>query len=276
MVDWRDGQFDLPGEDAFSKYFVLEDVDSVNDYPQVSSVYPHIPRILTSPIYDVAVYREGPLNIAHRFFRGKLARLGGYWSAIDGASMMGDQSIEPGAQLADRKDDALCYIDFSPQFEVDVFKRHLRLKGEWQAKVDSFAVKYNLGGAVGLHVRYTDKKPTEQLDRLIENLRANYSGRNIFLATDNAEVLDLLTNQGFQIISTEKFLPEDANEGLHQYALRNNRPDLAARVMEESILDMWLLSKCDVLMYQGNSSFSKISKALRTDSQKSIDWLNDC
>jgi hypothetical protein len=48
------------------------------------------------------------------------------------------------------------------------------------------------------------------------------------------------------------------------------------RFFEDSIADMWLLSMTGMLYWQGNSSFSYISKILKNDSANSattVDWL---
>ena len=65
-------------------------------------------------------------------------------------------------------------------------------------------------------------------------------------------------------------MPE-GKRGLHQWALDEKRDDVKEQMFKESIIDMYALSRCGFLLYQGNSSFSCMSDELR-DHMKSDDW----
>ena len=45
-----------------------------------------------------------------------------------------------------------------------------------------------------------------------------------------------------------------------------------SKMIKSSIMDMWLLSRCKTLFYQGNSSFSRISHLLHSNKNACHDW----
>ena len=75
------------------------------------------------------------------------------------------------------------------------------------------------------------------------------------------------------LILFPKYKPNLKGEGLHQWALYNHAEDLKYEIFEQGVLEMFLLSKCHYLYYQGNSTFSNISKTYHTNQNNCYDWL---
>jgi hypothetical protein len=172
------------------------------------------------------------------------------------------------------KEDIVFYADFCPQFDKLTFLNHIDLKPVFKKAIEKMAEELGLyQNTIGIHIRSTDKKPTksiDEIDRHIDSL--NLKNHCLFLATDNAEVKSYFDKKYGNVLNSGAFLPADMQSGLHQWALYGGNSGRLAGIFKESIIDMWLLSKCEYLLYQGNSSFSTISKTLHKDNNKCIDW----
>jgi hypothetical protein len=96
----------------------------------------------------------------------------------------------------------------------------------------------------------------------------------IFLSTDNPEVEKLFQKTFSDIITLPKELPiySENNMGTHQYAIRTGNYEAVDAMFKQSVMDMWLLASCEFLIYQNNSSFSKISAILKPDKTKISSW----
>ena len=71
-----------------------------------------------------------------------------------------------------------------------------------------------------------------------------------------------------------KFIPDvDGSEqggGIHHWSQKNNKPEMAEVIFKESLLDIWLLSRCEFLLYMDNSTFSTIAVTLHN--KKVVSW----
>lgn len=96
----------------------------------------------------------------------------------------------------------------------------------------------------------------------------------IFLSTDNVDVEKEMTIVfGERIVKYPQFLPSDLNgRGIHHWAFKHN-VDNKKQMFEEALADMWILSMCKYLFWQGNSSFSLMSCVLKKDKENIFDWL---
>lgn len=292
-VDWSDGQFGEKGRNVFYDFFTLKGIDHLVDLEEIRgqeslSYYPiQWKDNLEKSIYDLfEVVEKNYLRRFPTFFyrRNRLSMLNGYWRKITssnnyGANVIGDMfnplNSPYGSQLSyNKKENVLVYADFTPFFHDETFLNHIQLTQNLELKVADFSQRNNLNtNTIGIHIRSTDKKPNKSLDVLFAKINnLNLDQPNIFLATDNLLIKDEIIRRYKKVIYFEKKLPEVSNEGIHQWALYNNKPELAAQICEDSIIDMWLLSQCEYLLYQGNSSFSIISKMLHKNKTKAIDW----
>lgn len=173
------------------------------------------------------------------------------------------------------KADIVFFADFRPWVSMKGFVETIRLKEEYQRNVDVKAREMGLDSSIGVHVRYTDKKPKRQLDVLMRKLKTMVDGgMTVFLCTDNADVeTDFKRTFNEKVIVTTKYIPKVEGEGIHIWASQQEDDKLKRTMFEDSLMDMWLLSRCKLLYWQGNSSFGMISKLLMNDKTRCVDWL---
>lgn len=300
IADWSDGQFGVKGDNVFYKFFDLVDIDYLKSYKEIGNYfsltkYPNpFGEMPDASVYDIFVHDSSkylkkiiPTIVLSRI-RGRFSFFNEFWrykkSPDDKAlesdistfcSIFDRRNIPAGSKYRNSiRADVLFYVDFCPANNTDLIKK-IKLKEEYKREVDRFVTENSLDrSSIGIHIRSTDKKPGKLLKNLFKKIKeSNLEELNIFLATDNLTIEKEVKRNFSKVISYPKFLPDEQSEGLHQYALYRNRPDLSEKILKESIMDMWLLSKCEYLYYQGNSSFSGISRILHKDPVKCFNWL---
>ena len=308
-VDWSDGMFDQPGVNAFYKYFDLKtDVAVVSNFEEIehalvngASIYP---KTLDAKglrgnffsTYNIAgtflsqkvpFYRVMVTLIIH----GKICSVFGLqswqrltdkeygWKALI-KKVYNEDNVMFGAQLPKGVDrDIVTFIDFRPLIKMEKIFRYIKLNDKYAQKFRKFAEKEDLVmNAIGVHIRATDKQPKKQIGKLLLKLDAKLCEKpslNIFLCTDNMDIQDEMEKRyKGKIISYPKFMPKDVGKrGLHNWALDHPECNISARMFEDSLADMWILSMCKFLYWQGNSSFSMVSKLIKNDSSTTIDWM---
>lgn len=287
LIDWRDGQFDSNGVDAFSKFFTLKDVSYKKleevDFSTGRSVYPKVwKELLDKNVYDS--FEQDAVTLTYlpfrfqKFFK-KISFKAGYWKHLDNdrsggiMNLLSSKNFERGEYLPKyRKEDVVVFVDFSPPPKEKIIRENIILNDPVLEKINRFVEEKKLdNNTIGIHIRYTDKKPDSSFDKLYEEIEKVYkSGMNLFLATDNKAIIDMFQSKYGNVILYPKYLPDEQKEGLHQWALYNKQEGLKTTMFEESIIDMWLLAKCEYLIYQRNSSFSNISRILKDDNKISF------
>ena len=309
-VDWSDGMFGAVGHNVFDDYFNLNYGKTVSlnqvveafktgatTYPSCIEekdfyipVYPESSvessfDVYTPKIANLTLYKIGlsiiPLHKIGYFFglqsfqrRDKFNDLN-WWktviSANDGKNFPLGSNMWPWL-----KSDIVFFADFRPLTSMKHFSEIIQLKDSYEKLVNATAYELSLDNAIGVHIRYTDKKPKKQLTRLIKELQYQIRGNNkIFLCTDNKDIEDdFIESFGNKIIATKKYIPKVEGKGIHIWSAQQNNENLKLQMFRESLMDMWLLSKCKYLYWQGNSSFSYISTLLLNDKHKCSDWMN--
>lgn len=296
IIDWEDGQFDKFGENAFSKTFHLKNVDYLESYKDIigfdslshsSNLFKAEPQ---KGVYELYFQESSKLFLKlpeGLFPKGNLSKLRFCWKPISKKQKKSsDNDLKAIANVFDpnclvygdwlknnNSDDILYYVDFLPNISFKDLKDYIEPKLFIHKKVDEFAHSYQFDTDVtGVHVRNTDKKPSASLDKLIDKLKSDVRTKRIYLSTDSEDVENLFKKQFKDLILFPKYKPNLKNEGLHQWALYNNAEELKYRIYEDSLLEMMLLSKAKYLFYQGNSTFSKISKVYHKHQNNCYDW----
>lgn len=308
-VDWSDGMFAPEGENAFYKYFTLSNVKSIDSIEPIvdsisngASIYPksltleevcgsiyknfwHVGSWLSwhFPIYRVA---------ATTIFKGKIASVFGLQSwqrkyDVDYSwqknikYVFSEENIQLGAQLKDHINrDVVVFVDFRPLVDIKNIFNYVHLKDQYYNKFMNFALEHDLiNKGIGVHIRATDKKPQKEIDKLatlIGKLISEESDLKIFLSTDSISVTnDFMHRYRDNIVTYPKFLPDNLEgKGIHHWALNNQDKEVTSQMFEDSLADMWILSMCKYLLWQGNSSFSLMSKLLKNDKKRTINWMN--
>jgi len=303
-VDWSDGQFGYKGENVFYKYFDLAGVDYVRSMPDNNnlhalSIYPKPwESNLGQGIYASFEFCDNdtfPALLKKIFHKanvhGALSKSYGYWKPkhlyLNSKNffrsllpVLNSDCFPVGSYYKDGlTEDIVVYADFAPATSAEQFKKHIKLKPQLRADVETFAEKNKLKkNTIGIHIRATDKKPTTGLETIFNKIKGlGLLNPTIFLATDNADVIKLIADRFPNIITFASELPEvPEGMGIHQLGFRSGNGDVATKVFKQSIMDMWLLSECEYLFFQGNSTFSIISSFLHSDQTKVLDWqLNE-
>lgn len=74
----------------------------------------------------------------------------------------------------------------------------------------------------------------------------------------------------YPVLLYEKFIPKVEDGGIHIWAAQHATDEVKQRMFEDSIAEMWMLAMTKTLFWQGNSSFSYISKLFRDKENKKL------
>ena len=305
-VDWDDGMFGDKGENAFFSLFELSNVsytknkqEILNLYDSGCTCYPAALRrdeidkdavqmfkVITPIISRFIPYKY----LGSWLFRGKMTYVMGlqslqrtsngvnsYLDVIKNINR--DDNMPMGGVLRkNKKDDIVLFYDARPIVSIRNINHYINPRQEIMMLINEYSERYNIKESIGVHVRYTDKKPLFFLSRLykmMDKLLEENPSQRIFLCTDNQEIVDVFKEKyGGNVFQIDKYLPDSSGKGIHNYAREKLDPETKKRMATECIMDMWLLSRCKVLYWQGNSSFSYISKYIKDDPKSTINWMS--
>lgn len=299
-VDWSDGVFGKPGENVFDNYFQLKGLPCVTDpsfiiaradrrdvFPQVWKGNP------VQALWDVYDDQLCVLSRLQRIFL-KLITLG-RWKVFNAWFLRGISKSRIGQWLAlielekgdcmpvmqsyprDISQRVVVASDYNPSFDRETYVSHVQLQPEMQKKMDEIARQLDIDSdTIGIHLRQTDWKWGAAVDVLLNRLSGWIQGKSvkIFLATDSQTALDAVKEAFPQTIVYPKFLPteHESSGGLHHLGYEKKDAALSQKVLFESIVDMYLLSRCGELWHQSGSTFSLFANVWADPSQKLVDW----
>jgi hypothetical protein len=140
--------------------------------------------------------------------------------------------------------------------------------------VDSYFKRYLAGQpTLGIHVRASAANKRKihlgSLWKKLDKYIAKTPNARVFLATDAWDIQDLFQSRlGSQLIVREKWMARASSDdnraeenSLHKrkpYAPHASEPS-ASKIFWDAVVELFLLSRCDTLYYQHNSSFSVIA-----------------
>ena len=169
----------------------------------------------------------------------------------------------------------------------------LKLKPRILDIISSYKKQYFNQPTIGIHIRHgngekgnfiSEKRVINNVNLFVNDLidqlkclgkklyNKNYQ---IFLATDSQIIIDLFLKSDCNLIIREKWLPK-ANEGgfiAANIALdKNNTPIIQNPIqsLEDAIIDMHLLSHCDIVSLSDRSAFSFLPYILQENKRKTI------
>lgn len=302
VVDWSDGLLGPRGTNAFPLYFELSGVDSASleilSGSARSSSYParwgdHIEMSIWD-LYrrrDVWLGNQTPVRqLFRRYFpRGRLRKLQRHWCPrewCDGqagrfeqfppVAMISKECFNVGGDLSFRLSEELVFhCDYCPSFNADLLRQCIRPSASVREWVDRFCHVHKLTiGAVGVHIRMTDLSPTGPLTHAMELVRGiSLPQPRVFLSTDSSLAEGWMRERIPDIVMIPKVpLRSPPGIGRHYYARDHGNSILYQTVARESVLDMILLSRCEYLICQANSSFSKVAAIFRNVPDKTFEW----
>ena len=290
-IDWSDGQFGKQNHNIFNDFFSLKHklfIDDLANYPHSKNdCYPKLwNNNLDKNIYDL--YEVGIpnflLNIIPNFFLSTKNKRNKsqLWIKKNIKSKYGLKDLNDsnnmvfGGNLLDNlKYRTVIFADFKTKTHKYDLVPLLRLKNIYINEINKWSEDYKISDEyLGIHIRSSDKKPTESVSSLLKYLKKNLPNKKIFLSTDNSNI-EILFRETFKgnLLTYKKDIPSEVSgRGIHMWGLDNNDDNYKVKMLKESIYDMWLLSKCKTLFFQGNSSFSQFSKILHSAPQDCYDW----
>lgn len=129
----------------------------------------------------------------------------------------------------------------------------LKLKDEWEHKINDFVQNNNINKCIGMHLRsfeflFGERKP-EQNTNMIKNFmdKIKNSSENIFLATDSKFVQEAIRSElGDRCIIFKEIYDE--------YLTRNYLEDF-----EHGLMDFYILSRCKKVYGTKGSSYSHLA-----------------
>lgn len=299
-VDWNDGMYAPMGENAFDSYFLLDESVAINkdEASDLGKCFPRCAEKLPVDfnIYDYFKY----INKAKRYpfvnrvllkvskclhkigipisFRKYML----YFEQLEKGEKYKPERISRGDNLSLKiKADTVLFIDFEPGFSPETMLKSIQLKPEIEEAIDLFLRQKGLEeNAVGLHLRATDKKANASITKFISYLKEfcekNYINK-VYLATDNAQIEQkIIASMPDKIVTYPKYLPDLTNAGrggIHHWASRSGDQESIRMMAEQSVMDMFILSKLEYLFYQNNSAFSKISVIYHKNKEHCYNWL---
>ncbi|HZW11193.1 MAG TPA: nodulation protein NodZ [Phycisphaerales bacterium] len=257
-VDWRDNAYSKQGENSFFHFFesprVLREPP-----PETESVFPAVWRGRLGQsvsgmlhAYDpdkhssLTIHRKYSVDPARADYPEAVAVFWYYMGRFRAVAPLARERVDGYAGLSVEQVARKALKEELPP-SVRVRERIERfVAGSWPEK------------AVGVHVRYTDR--TTDLGKLKaatrEQLR-RLPGAKVFLATDNRRVEEEFRREFGEVLTTPKWFPP---EGAVMHQNEQCADPVANGV--EALTDMYLLARCDALVYASRSTFSEISRLI--------------
>lgn len=259
IVDWSDGAYAAKGINAFPLLFSSPVFTPDMPIPQTNDVTPPVWRDhLTHSVEqmigtydpkrfsDPTIYRKYCCDLADIDLPQTLAV---YWSYLPKFRRIRRHFKGQFAHLNGMSESRII-AELLPEFITPL--------PVITGPVDQFVSKHFKAPVIGVHVRHSDRKsPIEKICRSIDRLLMKEPGSQIFLATDNRAVENDLKSRYQNIIVTEKWLPSPGE------AIHYNKSDIdPTKSAIEALIDIYLLARCDYLIYPGGSTFSYLARCI--------------
>jgi hypothetical protein len=257
-VDWSDHFYSEDGENVFPSFFACKvqqiDISQVSDediYPPIwhGNLYKFVDELIRTydPKYsdaEMIVYSKYSILIDEPNLKHKtLVR----WSYFDDFSRIFKQ---------------LGHHFYSEKRRLDALRRTL---AENITLVEPFSSELTKLGAnlleretIGVHIRLTDLHgPYPLLLSKLRKLAFEKKHATIFLATDNRKVeLEIEKMFPGRVKKLDKLMPNDGTPIFSKKKFRSKQ------ALKEALLDMYLLSFCNYLIFSSTSSFGLCSALL--------------
>ena len=169
--------------------------------------------------------------------------------------------------------DLLCFCCSIPENEPEHF-RHVKIKNKKIKAIFNDSNLTYLENDIGLHIRNTDKisgnlnKVVECINKL---LNEHPKLKTMHLATDSLNVIKLISSKFQDRLNIQILNITRNEEPLH---LRAKSKQEKKKELQDSMLDIYVLSQSKYLLFQENSSFSRFAVALQENCNQCIDWTN--
>jgi hypothetical protein len=270
VVDWRDNTYSHDRSNVFHEFFQLAGCEAVDEIPATDSVRPGIwagrldqsfSRLrndyLAMPFLDFV--RTSSLVLTKVDYEETVVVI--TTSSAKVALMRSPLAAVVQELTPSRSTDAVLR---------DLLATDLRLHPDIRERVDEVVHAKLAPETVGVHVRYTDRQARLQaLLRRVDALQRRAPHLQVFLATDNARVLELFERRYRNVVTVPHRYAESEKQ-LHGQA---DSPDRRQDGIE-ALVDLYALAECDHLVVDTSSSFSYLATLLSRAPRSRIDDVN--
>ena len=273
-VDWRDG-IAMMDQSEVLRIFSIHGVP-IHDSPDpasFASTYPQDLRFFTEPDIRSLVTAAPFFSIIppkYAFWR-KISRFNDAYRYHSGVKVV----LRNGQHLdgLSEKHDLLCFCCPLPWREPEHF-RHVKLGKESIGAVMRENPSLREINDISLHIRNTDKSSPPVKDAILAVLKLlemNPELKTMHLATDNrAAAQEVISALGDSLDIQMLEIPRDSDP-IH---LREQTAAGKIEMMTLAVADIHLLASGRYLLFQGNSSFSRVAVAIQSPQSICIDWTS--
>lgn len=246
IVDWSDGRIGPVGADLFGDFFEVQnaEVTTIATGREVKRDYRPIDlwKIFRSDFFGRMIVRVTSgmtLWVSKSPFRKRSRRI----------------VLPVDIQNPFRK--KLICLEYQPQGHRYHQVRQIQLQDRFKREAEQLMP--NIQSMLGVHVRFSDKKPTSSLEDLCAMLKEREE--QIFLATDSLVVKEYLSAE----IPNIACIPQRLHDGKSRGGLHHTKTldDEKLLLFKNSLFDAYLLSQSKFFYGQSNSSYSLLVDAWR-------------
>lgn len=261
LVDWNDSLYSSDGRDVFHRLFESPAAGTVTEIPPDASVAPAIwSGRLERPFDRMAEQCCLPFGLQARSllsidpeveYRETVAVF--YDSTFRSPNLRDHAGSLPHAWRGLAEMDLL----------RAVLRECVRPKARIAARVDELARRSFRAPTIGVHVRQSDNMAAIMVDKKavsVSAIEAALARRlsaephaTIFVATDNRAVQDDFSRRYERVVVHPKWHPGIPGQAIHGHARSPDR----LRDAEDVLVDLYLLARCDVLIYSSRSTLGR-------------------
>lgn len=259
FMDWRDGAYGAYGQNVFGEFFKTlaggtEECPSGNLHVNPSIWHKNLDQSVSNMIEQhypkqhssFFIHRKLSIDVRRLDYPEDAVVFWNYQHRINGLQR----------HLAGRLNQ---YVGLAPHgILAKALQDVLPLQDTIWDIIQEFKEAFFKRPTIGVHIRYTDRKTRlAAYEKALAHFFKRSPDAQIFLATDNADILNAYSTRYAKVISTPKWYPSSSST-MHQ---SRECPDRIQNGVE-ALKDMYLLSMCDRLIYSSWSTFSFISRLL--------------
>ena len=258
VIDWRDGSYAPLGENAYPLLFKSEssrEVEEFDNFDEVVSpkIWQGNLSLTPQDMIEKFMPRDHSNPMAYRRLCTNLDRLDTpneiavFWSYLPKFSRI-QKHLNQDSRFRNRN-----LNDIISHYLNLYFMPNAYILREVEGALESIG-----SPNIGLHIRYTDRKISlKKVKKALRNRLLVTPNAKIFLATDNAAVQSEIRSEFENVFTIDKYLPNDGSR-LHWPTSDIKK----IREAENALIDMWVLSRCEYLIYSRHSTFSVTSSYL--------------
>lgn len=253
VVDWSDGRIGPQGMDLFGYHFEIQDEEVMTTVTGKDAERNYRPFFWSRIIKN---------KFAVRILRG-LSSGSTVWVLKSPIRKKGRSIIFP-IDMQNRFRKRLICLEYQPRSTHYHEIRQIQLRDRFKREAEQLMP--NIHSMLGVHVRFSDKKPTSSLEDLCAVLKEREE--QIFLATDSLVVKEYLSAE----IPNIACIPQRLHDGKSLGGLHHTKTldDEKLLLFKNSLFDAYLLSQSKFFYGQSNSSYSLLVDAWRNGENSAV------